>query len=139
MRKVQTVGSIGDFMKNELKAVMPEESAKMKVIRFLDENQSIIYGGVGLSLVLVFGIDGTVFASTGIDKAANGIYDKLLNVGKWVIVIKGGIETIKSVSSSDLQGAQKNFLQYLLIYGLLWALPWAMTEVEKMFIDMRGY
>jgi hypothetical protein len=139
MAKIKTVGKVSDFLKVEVK---PQESSKIKVLRFIEDNQAVIYTGISLSVLLVFGcgFENVAYASTGsgLDEHAGKIYDRLLKVGKWVIVAKGGIETIKSVASSDMQGAQKNFLQYLLIYALLWALPWGMTEVENMFIEMRG-
>jgi hypothetical protein len=138
MAKIITVGKVSDFLRPEVK---PQESAKIKVLRFIDENQSVLWQGAGYAVVILVASAGfdVAFAGSGLDEHASKIYDKLLGVGKWVIVAKGGIETIKSVASSDMQGAQKNFLQYLLIYALLWALPWGMTEVENMFIEMRGY
>jgi hypothetical protein len=138
MAKIKTVGKVGDFLKAEVK---PQESVKIKVLRFIDENQSVLWQGAGYAVVILVasaGYDVAFAMEGGLDQHASKIYDKLLGVGKWVIVAKGGIETIKSVASSDMQGAQKNFLQYLLIYALLWALPWGMTEVENMFIEMRG-
>jgi hypothetical protein len=140
MAKVQTVGKLSDFMRTEIKPVIAPETSKVKVLRFIDENQATLWQGAGYAVVILFAGAGfeTAFASGGLDEHAAKIYDKLLGVGKWVIVGKGGIETIKAVASSDLPAAQRNFLQYLLIYALLWALPWGMNEVENMFIEMRG-
>jgi hypothetical protein len=138
MAKIITVGKVSDFLRPEVK---PQESAKIKVIRFIEDNQSVLWQGAGYAVVILVasaGFDVAFAMEGGLDKHAEKIYDKLLGVGKWVIIFKGGIETIKSISQSDMQGAQKNFLQYLLIYGLLWALPWGMDEVEDLFRDMRG-
>lgn len=134
MAKIVTVGKIGEFVRREIK---PQESATLKVQRYIDDNQSVLWQGAGYALVILLasaGID-SVSASSGIDVKAEKMYMKLLSVGKWVIIGKGGIDTIKAVSQNDMQGAQKNFLQYLLIYALLMALPWGMGEVEAMFAD----
>lgn len=86
----------------------------------------------GMTVVLL-AVPHSAFASTGIDVGAEKIYRKLINVGKWVIIVKGGIDTIKSVTEGDMQAAKKNFLSYLLTYGILWALPWGMKEIETLF------
>lgn len=86
----------------------------------------------GITIVLL-AIPHTAFAATGIDVGAERIYRKLINVGKWVIIVKGGIDTIKSVTEGDMQAAKKNFLGYLVTYGILWALPWGMKEIENLF------
>jgi len=90
----------------------------------------------GITFVLLAGFPDVSFASgTGIDAGANRIYKKLVNIGKWVIIVRGGIDTIKSVSEGDLQAARKSFLSYLITYATLWALPWGMNEVEKLFSE----
>jgi hypothetical protein len=90
----------------------------------------------GITFVLIAGFPDVSFASgTGIDVGANRIYKKLVNVGKWVIIVRGGIDTIKSVSEGDLQAARKSFLGYLITYATLWALPWGMNEVESLFSE----
>lgn len=75
-------------------------------------------------------------AGTGIDVGAEKIYKKLVNIGKWVIIVKGGIDTIKTVADGDLPSAKKNFLGYGVTYAILWGLPWMMAEIEKLFDDM---
>jgi hypothetical protein len=91
----------------------------------------------GVSCVLFFGLPDATFASgTGIDAGATKIYAKLINVGKWVIIVKGGIDTIRSVAEGDVNTAKKNFLGYVVTYAILWALPWALGEVDKLFTNM---
>ncbi|OMF54661.1 hypothetical protein BK138_16000 [Paenibacillus rhizosphaerae] len=92
----------------------------------------------GVTLVLLIGMPDVLHAAsaTGIDVAAEKIYKKLMNIGKWVIVIKGGIDTIQSAVQGDLQSAKKNFLGYLMVYVVLWALPWGLKQVDILFSDM---
>ncbi|KGE16245.1 hypothetical protein [Paenibacillus wynnii] len=92
----------------------------------------------GITLLLLIGLPGTSHAATatGIDIVADKLYKKLLNVGKWVIIIKGGIDTIQNAVQGDLQASKKNFLGYLLVYIVLWALPWGLKQVDIMFADL---
>ena len=90
----------------------------------------------GITLFLLIGLPGTSHAATGIDIVADKLYKKLLNVGKWVIIIKGGIDTIQNAVQGDLQASKKNFLGYLLVYIVLWALPWGLKQVDIMFADL---
>jgi hypothetical protein len=91
----------------------------------------------GVTCVLFFGLpDASFAAGTGIDAGATKIYAKLINVGKWVIIVKGGIDTIRSVAEGDVNTAKKNFLGYVVTYAILWALPWALGEVDKLFTNM---
>lgn len=92
----------------------------------------------GLTFILLAGFESSALASSGIDVQATKLYKKLIGVGKWIIIIKGGMETIKHVTEGDFPGAKKNFLGYLVTYAILWALPWAMGEVDKMFTDMEA-
>ncbi|MEK3969424.1 hypothetical protein [Paenibacillus sp. FSL H7-0323] len=90
----------------------------------------------GITLLLLIGLPATSHAATGIDAVADKLYKKLLNVGKWIIVMKGGIDTIQSAIQGDVQSAKKNFLGYLLVYVVLWALPWGLKQVDVVFADM---
>jgi hypothetical protein len=97
-------------------------------------SQGTIVKAAGLTFVLLTALPDVSFAAgTGIDVGAEKIYKKLLNVGKWVIIVKGGMDTIKSVADGDLPSAKKNFLGYVVTYAILWALPWALGEVDKLF------
>ncbi|MEK4355226.1 hypothetical protein MKX41_31025 [Paenibacillus sp. FSL R5-0475] len=90
----------------------------------------------GITLLLLIGLPDTSHAATGIDAVADKLYKKLLNVGKWIIIMKGGIDTIQSAIQGDVQSAKKNFLGYLLVYVVLWALPWGLKQVDVVFADM---
>lgn len=96
----------------------------------------IKYQVIGFTLLLFIGLTDQAFAGTGIDEKANSIYKKLVKIGKWVIVAKGGMETIKNAADGDFDSAKKKFLGYLVVYALLWGLPWAMDQVEGLFDEV---
>jgi hypothetical protein len=127
-----TTMSIPDFVRNGWR----EESTIRSFIVHL-ERHKIKYRIIGTVIILFLGFTDVSFASgTGIDVGAEKIYKKLINVGKWVIIVKGGIDTIKSVADGDHPAAKKNFLGYVVTYAILWALPWALSEVDKLFENM---
>jgi hypothetical protein len=97
------------------------------------------YTIAGLTLIFLIGFPSDVFAvDSRIDISAKKMYKKLIEVGKWVIIFKGGMECIQSVTDGDFPSAKKKFLGYLLIYALLFAFPWLMDEIEKMFDDIES-
>jgi hypothetical protein len=99
-------------------------------------NHGFAYKVAGSAVILLTTGADLSFASA-IDAKANVLYYKLIDVGKWIIIFKGGIDTIKSVGSGDFDMAKKHFFSYLLIYLLLLALPFGMNEVEKLFADLK--
>jgi hypothetical protein len=118
---------IDEFMRRE-------KQASVIVIDLHDhwKTKKKYYYAAGTSL-LVIGIPDVVSASTGIDAGARKIYDKLLLVGKWIIIIKGGIDIISAITNGDVDLAKKRFLGYLIAYGALQALPWGMDQVDLLF------
>lgn len=92
----------------------------------------------GLTFVLLSGFEASAFASSDIDTQANKLYMRLLNVGKWVIIFKGALEIVKKTADGDLDSAKKNFMGYGLTYAILWALPWAFNEIDKLFSEMNA-
>lgn len=107
-----------------------------EVVAYFKRNK-LTYQVVGSALIVYMGCGfDYAYADTGIDAGAKQIYWKLINVGKWVIIVKGGIETIKSAADGDFQSVRKGFLGYGITYAVLWALPWMMDEIEKIFKGM---
>jgi hypothetical protein len=104
----------------------------LKDVRNHFKSNRKMYSIAGLSLVMV-GIPDIAFASTGIDAGARKIYDKLLLVGKWIIIIKGGIDIITAITNGEVDLAKKRFLGYLIAYAALQALPWGMDQVDLLF------
>lgn len=113
----------------------PNKQFKEKLTKHLKKHK-ITYQIIGYTIVILVAGSGFVFAAGGIDAGAKKIYLKLVNVGKWVIIIKGAIDTINSVANGDFNSAKKQLMGYILIYALLFALPWGMDQVENVFQDM---
>ena len=73
--------------------------------------------------------------ASSLDKGGYSLYKKVVNVGKWIIIIKGVIDTIQNVLQGDLDSAKRTFMMYVIAYAVILALPWAMNEVETVFSD----
>ena len=129
--KVQTVGTISEFLRGN-----EPEPFSVKVERHL-KKYGTVYKIAGVTIILLVGIGGTAFASSGIEAGAQALYMKLLSLGKWVIIFKGGFDTIKHMASGDFDAAKKGFLSYLIVYIFLFGLPWAMDEIDGIFKEMK--
>ena len=86
--------------------------------------------GVAAAVLLV---PAAVEAFTGIDAGGRRLHAKIVNIGKWVIVVKGSIDCIQSVLNGDFQRAKQQFFGYLLCFGIMLALPWGLEQVEALF------
>lgn len=67
-----------------------------------------------------------------IDETSNELYRKVLNIGKAVILIKGGIEIIQHALAGDFQKTKKCILSYLGIYALLLLLPYGLNQIDSL-------
>ncbi|WP_274362773.1 hypothetical protein [Paenibacillus thermotolerans] len=107
------------------------------IVEHLDRHK-VVYRVAGLTLtVFLTGADLSFAADGGgIDASAEKIYRKLLSIGKWVIVFKGGFDTINNLVQGDMTAARKNFLGYLLVYVILLGLPWCLEQVDIAFKDL---
>jgi hypothetical protein len=76
-------------------------------------------------------------ASDGIDAGARTLYYELVRIGKWVIVFKGGVDTIKAIGDGDTSGAKKAFLSSLITYLFLLGLPYGMDKVDGIFSKIK--
>jgi hypothetical protein len=134
MKKIKRM-SIREFMNGQ----MDQENFIKKAQKHINQNKSfyITVGGMTI-FFLTCGFDGSAMAAgtTGIDRGMSEMYKKLLSVGKWILVIKGAIDTIQSVTSGDFELAKKRSLGYLLSFLILLGLPWAFGEMEKLFDDL---
>lgn len=139
MSKVKTVNWCDFFIQykqlREPVIIINLDDIREKITKSAMKKETLIKVA-GISLILLIGLPGTSHAATGIDAVADKLYKKLLNVGKWIIIMKGGIDTIQSAIQGDVQSAKKNFLGYLLVYVVLWALPWGLKQVDVVFADM---
>jgi hypothetical protein len=133
MRKIQTM-TISGFMNGAYK----NDDGMIKKFTLHLERNHIAYKVIGTTLIIFVagGLDGSALASSGIDEGAKKIYYKMVNIGKWVIICKGGWDTIQSTVQGDFDSAKKRFISYLLVYLILLGLPWAMDEVDNLFNEM---
>jgi hypothetical protein len=124
--------SISEFMNGKKKA--EPEPFRVKFERHLTKYGMAykIAGATAVILVAGGGFD-YAFASTGIEAGAQQLYSKLLSLGKWIIIFKGGFDIIKRMTDGDFDGAKKGFLSYLIVYIFLLGLPWAMDQVDSLF------
>lgn len=121
--------SISEFLNGKEK-----EPFKVKLERHM-KKYGIVYKVVGSTIIIFVAGGGFdyAFASSGIDKAAGKLYTEILNIGKWIIIFKGGIDTIKSIGNGDFDTAKKSFFGYLLVYLMLLGLPYGMDKVDEVF------
>lgn len=132
MGKVQSL-TIREFMSGDYQY---GDSFIRKMVDHLERNK-VKYKIVGMTIIVFLTATDIALASgTGIDVGARKIYTKMLGVAKWVIIIKGGWDTINNTVKGDLDTAKKSFLSYLLVYVVLLALPWALGEVDTVFEGM---
>lgn len=127
--KVQTVGTISEFLRRE------EEPFSVKAERHF-KKYGVVYKAAGITIILLAS-GGSAFAYSGIEIGAERLYTKLLSVGKWVIIFKGGFDIIKNMASGDFDSAKKGFLSYLVVYVFLFGLPWAMNEIDVIFRELN--
>lgn len=76
------------------------------------EKYGVYYKAAGISLIILS--TGDISFAAGIDPigpAARGLYSQLVGIGKWIIIFKGGFETIKSIGNGDVDSAKKDFFR----------------------------
>jgi len=123
------------------RSLLDHIKAGAKIVVEHINRHKVIYriGAITLVVLLAGGLDTIAHAAavdpstTSIDEGARKIYTKLVNVGKWVIIIKGAFDTISNTVQGDFIQARKSFLAYLLVYVVLLGLPWAFSQVEMLF------
>ncbi|MDD9312618.1 hypothetical protein PUS82_15190 [Cytobacillus firmus] len=133
MKKVKKM-SVREFLNGK-----DQETFQTKVTRHF-KRYGTLYKIAGSTVVIFMtggGFDYALAASSSIDTKANLIYYKLMDVGKWIIIFKGSIDTIKAVGNGDFDSAKKSFFSYLLIYILLLALPYGFEEIDKLFSNVK--
>ncbi|AZU61093.1 hypothetical protein [Neobacillus mesonae] len=136
--KIQTVGTISEFLRES--NAKQKEPFNAKVERHF-KKYGLMYKIAGATVIILVaggGFDYAFAAGSGIEAGAERLYVKLLSLGKWVIIFKGGFDTIKHMASGDFDAAKKGFLSYLIVYIFLFGLPWAMDEIDAIFKEMRA-
>lgn len=132
MRKAERI-PFKQFMSGEYK----DQIKKVKQIKKGKIYKVVMVSGIVL-ILFATGIDATLAATgnlngVGIERGAEALYKILLKVGKWIIIVKGGIDTINNLLSGDYGQAKKGFLTYLIVYVILHGLPWALGQVDGIF------
>jgi hypothetical protein len=125
--------SISEFLHREKEPFFTKIERHFKKYGF-------VYRIVGTT-IFVFAVSGgfdIAFAADGytngiIDKEAKIIYKDLCDIGKWLIIGRGGWEVITKSLNQDVDGAKKSFIGYLLAYVLLLSFPHLMTKIDTLF------
>lgn len=128
MKKIMT---IREFLHRE-----PDISFVEKAKRNIKRNKSF-YIAVG-SYTLIFlcmGVDAS--AASNIDIKAGQIYKQLVGVGKWIIVVKGAMDIIKSATDGDFSSVKTKLMGYLITFLILLGLPWAFERIEEVFNEAK--
>lgn len=81
----------------------------------------------------LFFFPGVAEAISDIDAGGKKIHAIVVNVGKWVIIVKGTIDCVQAVLDGDFQKAKRQFFGYLMCFAIMIALPWSLDEVEAIF------
>lgn len=134
--KVDESMSIKEFMnkKNETKKAFPAKlETHFKKYRFIYRvvGSTILIMVVGGGLDFAFAADG--YTNGLIDREAKIVYKDLVDIGKWLIIGRGGWEVINCVLKQDVESAKKNFIGYLIAYALLLAFPHLMDKIDGIF------
>lgn len=130
MSKAQVL-SISEFMVN---GFTKGPSVTERVIDHVKRHQSIyIQAGV---LVVTVSLMGAADPSSVIDVKAHAIYHKLCTIGKWIIVVKGGIDIIGAMMQGDMDRMKKSLIGYVIGYVALLGLPWLLDTANSMFADV---
>jgi hypothetical protein len=130
--KVQTVGSISEFLRRE------DEPFSVKVERHF-KKYGTAYKIAGVTVILLMsaiplgGGSVTAFASSAIEPEARKLYRELVNVGKWIIIFKGAIDILRALGDGDTGSAKKTFISSLLTFLILLGLPFGLDKVTAIF------
>lgn len=123
MRKHMT---ISEFIHRE------EESFIKKAKKHIQRNKSFYISVAGTTLIFLF-VGDSAFAASRIDQKAKVIYEQLVDIGKWIIIVKGAIDIIQTASQGDMDSVKSKFIKYVITFLFLLALPWAMDEIQDLF------
>jgi hypothetical protein len=123
---------------NHIERILEKVRSGVKIIVDHVERHKVVYRIGALTLiVLLGGVDMVSAAAEGtIDENAGKLYYKLIGIGKWIILIKGGFDTLSATVQGDFPAARKSGLAYMLVYVILLGLPWAFNQIELLFNEV---
>jgi hypothetical protein len=128
---VKKAMTIREFMNRE------DERFFEKAKRHIQRNKSFYITVAGTTVVFLFcGLDGSALASSGIDDRARIIYNRLVSIGKWIVIVKAAIDVIQTATNGDFAQVKTKILGYLIVFLTLLGLPWAFEELERLFSGM---
>lgn len=108
-----------------------------KVVKFAKKHKWAVAKACLITGAIVLGFDHEVFAATGLeDKAKELYFGKFLGVAKWIIIGKGGWDTVNKMLNEDFDGAKRGFIKYLVIFAILFGLPYGLDQVQEVFSGM---
>lgn len=133
-QKVETM-TISEFLNKEYKN---RKQSKYYVktnefIEFYNKHHVLIFRICLLTGALFFGAGWEfAFADEGLDERMSALYfDKFIGIIKWVIVGKGGWESVSRMLKEDFNGAKRSLIQYVILFALLLGLPYGLNEIEN--------
>lgn len=133
MPKIQAV-SIPEFMKNGFPA-----PSNPVIQHFKKHHKLYIHiSGLAISCLIVGFGDPTIVHAAGtqtIDIKAHHIYSKLCMIGKWIIVVRGGVDIISTMTQGELDTMKKKIIGYVIGYLALLGLPWILDQANALFND----
>lgn len=142
MEKVQSV-SIPEFMQ---RGFPPSMTVPQRVGNHFRRHGAtyLQISGIAITILIMGAADpSTVTASLDpsqavsgpeqIDVKAHHIYDRLCLIGKWIIVIRGGVDIISSMSQGELDSMKKKIISYVVGYLALLGLPWILDQASLLF------
>lgn len=88
-----------------------------------------------LALVLVFLSTSICFAAgmDNLDTKGNEVLFMIRKIGFWIILFKAICDIIQEALRGDLHAVGKTVLNYVILYGSLFFLPYAFRVVEGLF------
>jgi hypothetical protein len=127
--KVQTVGSVSEFMRGSY--AEREEPFSAKVERHFKKYE-FVYKAAGVTIILLTS-GGSALAASAIEPEARKLYRELVNVGKWIIIFKGAIDILRALGDGDTGSAKKTFISSVLTFLILLGLPFGLDKVTAIF------
>lgn len=70
---------------------------------------------------------------SGLDRGMSRVLELVRRVGYWIILIKCVSELIKSGLEGDTKNLWRIMISYILIYGALFFVPFALKLIEEIF------
>lgn len=118
---------------------LPDPTVAERTINHLKKHQKVYIqlSGLAVTCLIVGAADPNIVhaatATQSIDTKAHHIYARLCMIGKWIIVIRGGIDIISSMSQGELDSMKKKIITYVVGYAALLGLPWILDQASLLF------